>query len=86
MNYWRLLDSTAKAMNRKSNAIKTMLRKKTSALAWNDAQNAIIHKRTALKITNKINFSAFVAREGCFCVFFIVFYFFSVCDINTNYR
>ncbi len=60
---------------KKLNAINVMDKKKTCALAWNDAQNAIKYSKTALTKINVINLgkTLFPACFGGFCVKFAIF-------------
>ena len=52
-----------------------MDRKKTCALAWNDAQNAIKYSKTALIKINVINLGKTLFPDcfGGFCVKFVIF-------------
>jgi hypothetical protein len=66
------------AMDKKLNASSPIDRKKTSALAWNDAQKVIKYNSIALINTNVINLgkTLFPGCFGCFCVKFVIFYVF----------
>jgi hypothetical protein len=63
------------AMDKKLNASSPIDRKKTSALAWNDAQKAIKYNIIAfikIKVAN-LGKTLFPACFGCFCVKFVIF-------------